>query len=175
MTKNSFLSGFHKSQLLIEDYKRNLHDEAKNISKIQERPVSLDVYWRKHRRVFCCDYPVAKLDYASVDHFWRVSAKDGLIAACMPLVTIVLNGVLGDMAKARSLFSGVGKTRSPGCRSFTVLMHTDPRIDVSQFEGKTWFATEVSKRSNTSLVSRCIKDAHQSLLVSEGHRLLLAD
>ena len=79
----------------------------------------------------------AQLNYTSVEHFWqRISAKDGLIAACMPLVTIILDGVLGDVAKARLVFWR-WKNPLPGCRAFTVLMNTDPRIDVQRI--RTFF------------------------------------
>jgi hypothetical protein len=114
----------------------------------------------------------AKLDYASVDHFWqRVSAKDGLIAACMPWVTIILNGVLGDMAKARLVFWR-WKNPLPGCRSFTVLMHTDPRIDVSNLKAKHGSLPRSPKDQNI-LWFQMYKKHADSLTVSEGHRLYL--
>src|SRR5580700_3528744 len=39
---------------------------------------------------------------SSIDHFWqRVTTKDGIIAACIPILAIVLSGVLSDAGKAR--------------------------------------------------------------------------
>lgn len=113
-----------------------------------------------------------KLDYASVDHFWqRVSAKDGFIAACMPLATIILNGVLGDLAKARLVFWR-WKNPLPGCRAFTVLMHTDPRIDVPTLKAKHGSLPRSPKDQNV-LWFQMYKRHAESLTVSEGHRLYL--
>lgn len=67
---------------------------------------------------------------SSVEDFWRrVSAKDGIITASIPLIAIVLSGVLSDTAKARLVFWR-WRNPLPGCRAFTELLHTDPRIDV---------------------------------------------
>ena len=45
-----------------------------------------------------------RLTYTSVEHFWqKVSAKDGLIAICIPLVTVVLNKVMPAWAVIVSL------------------------------------------------------------------------
>jgi hypothetical protein len=42
---------------------------------------------------------------SSIDHFWeRVTTKDGIIAACIPILAIVLSGVLSDSGKARLVF-----------------------------------------------------------------------
>jgi len=114
----------------------------------------------------------AKLDYASVDHFWHlVSARDGFIAACMPLATIILNGVLGDLAKARLVFWR-WKNPLPGCRAFTVLMHTDPRIDVPTLKAKHGSLPRSPKDQNV-LWFQMYKRHAESLTVSEGHRLYL--
>jgi hypothetical protein len=72
----------------------------------------------------------------SIDHFWaRVTAKDGIIAASIPIVAIVLTGVLSDTVKARLVFWRWNYPL-PGCRVFTELAKKDPRIDVALLERK---------------------------------------
>jgi hypothetical protein len=67
---------------------------------------------------------------SSIDHFWqRVTTKDGIIAASIPPLAIVLSGVLSDAGKARLVFWR-WRNPLPGCRAFTELLSTDPRIDV---------------------------------------------
>jgi hypothetical protein len=77
-----------------------------------------------------------QLTMTSVGHFWaRFSVKDGILALCFPLVTIVLNGILGDLSKARLVF---WKWRNPlpGCRAFSDIMCADPRIDAARLRVK---------------------------------------
>jgi hypothetical protein len=63
---------------------------------------------------------------ASIDHFWqRVTTKDGIIAACIPILAIVLSGVLSDAGKARLVFWR-WRNPLPGCRVFTQLIGTEP-------------------------------------------------
>ena len=48
-----------------------------------------------------------QLTAASIDQFWqRLSAEDGLLALCLLLVTIVLNGILGDRLLGRRVHKG---------------------------------------------------------------------
>jgi hypothetical protein len=73
---------------------------------------------------------------SSVDHFWqRVTTKDGIIAASLPILAIVLAGVLNDAGKARLVFWH-WHNPLPGCRAFTQLITTDPRIDVPALKAK---------------------------------------
>jgi len=113
-----------------------------------------------------------QLNYSTVEHFWlKVSAKDGLIAICIPLVTVVLNGLLGDMAKARIVFWR-WQDPLPGCRAFSDLMDTDPRIDVKALHAKYDELPETPKEQN-ALWYRLYKKHAESLTVSEAHRLYL--
>src|SRR5208282_4310181 len=73
---------------------------------------------------------------SSIDHFWqRVTTKDGIIAACIPILAIVLSGVLSDAGKARLVFWR-WQNPLPGCRAFTELIVSDPRIDVAALRKK---------------------------------------
>ena len=114
----------------------------------------------------------AQLTYESVEHFWqRVSAKNGLIALCIPLATVVLNGVLGDVAKARLVFWR-WKNPLPGCRAFSELMNTDPRINVAALKAKHGVFPRSPKDQN-ALWFQIYKKHAEALTVSEGHRVYL--
>lgn len=113
-----------------------------------------------------------QLTYASVEHFWlKVSAKDGLIAICIPLVTVVLNGLLGDLAKARIVFWR-WQDPLPGCRAFTELINADPRIDVNAFKAKHGNPPEDPKQQN-ALWYKFFQKHAESITVSEAHRVYL--
>src|SRR6185437_7031186 len=80
--------------------------------------------------VFLCLLVAKGISQASLDHSWqRVASKNGLIAVVIPVLAIVLAGVLGDAGKARLVFWR-WRNALPGCRAFTKLLATDPRIDV---------------------------------------------
>ena len=86
--------------------------------------------------VFLCLFVGGSLTEASIDHFWhRVTMKGGIIAAGIPIVSIVLAGVLSDAAKARLVFWR-WRYPLPGCRVFTELLNTDPRLDVPTLKKK---------------------------------------
>lgn len=113
-----------------------------------------------------------KLDYASVDHVWhRISTKDGLLVACMPLLTVVLNGVLGDIAKARVIFWR-WKNPLPGCRAFSVLMQADPRINVAALKARHGTLPRSPKEQNV-LWFQLYKKNSGEITVTESHRLYL--
>lgn len=70
-------------------------------------------------------------DSASIAHSWsQVTAKNGIIAVSIPLITIILAGLLNDISKARLVF---WKWRHPlpGTRVFSDLISTDSRIDLT--------------------------------------------
>jgi hypothetical protein len=112
------------------------------------------------------------LDYSSVQHFWqRISAKNGFIGACMPLLVVVLNGILGDAAKARLVFWRWNNPL-PGCRAFSALMHADPRIDVDRLKEKHAPLPRAAKEQN-ALWFKLYKKHSASIIVSDSHRLYL--
>jgi hypothetical protein len=72
----------------------------------------------------------------SISQTWsQVSAKNGVIAVCIPIVVIILNGVLGDTMKARLVFWRF-QNPLPGCRAFSALVASDPRIDSKALTAK---------------------------------------
>jgi hypothetical protein len=67
---------------------------------------------------------------SSVEHLWEgITKKNGIIAAIIPILAIFLSGALSDIGKARLVFWR-WHNPLPGCRAFTELVRTDPRIDL---------------------------------------------
>jgi hypothetical protein len=109
---------------------------------------------------------------ASIDHFWqRVTTKDGIIAACIPILAIVLSGVLSDAGKARLVFWR-WRDPLPGCRVFTQLIGTDPRIDVPALRSKHGDFPSDPQAQN-SLWFRLYKQHRTTPLVWEAHKIYL--
>lgn len=108
----------------------------------------------------------------SIDHFWQhLAAKDGLLALCFPLVTIVLNGVLGDLGKARLVFWR-WRDPLPGCRAFSIIMARDPRIDVARLHVKLNSVPSEPKEQN-ALWYRLYKAHMDKQTILEAHRYYL--
>ncbi len=113
-----------------------------------------------------------QLSGSSLEHFWqRVSAKDGLVAICVPLAAVVLNGLLGDLAKTRLVFWR-WQNPLPGCRAFSELMGTDPRIAIEVLKTKCGRLPEDPKEQN-ALWYQLYKKHTASVTVIEAHRAYL--
>ena len=109
---------------------------------------------------------------SSIDHFWqRVTTKDGIIAASIPLLAIVLTGVLSDAGKARLVFWR-WHNPLPGCRVFTELVNTDPRIDVPALRMKHGDFPQDPREQN-ALWYRLYKGHKTIPLVWEAHKIYL--
>jgi len=65
----------------------------------------------------------------------QVSAKSGIIAVFIPIAVIVLSGVISDTMKARLVFWR-WRNPLPGCRAFSALMESDPRINAKVLAAK---------------------------------------
>jgi hypothetical protein len=109
---------------------------------------------------------------SSIDHFWeRVTTKDGIIAACIPILAIILSGVLSDAGKARLVFWR-WRNPLPGCRIFTDLIGTDPRIDVPALRKKQGEFPQDPQAQN-ALWFRLYKQHKTSPLVWKAHKIYL--
>ena len=112
------------------------------------------------------------LTQASVDQFWqRVTAKDGIVAAVIPILAIVLAGVIGDTGKARLVFWR-WRNPLPGCRVFSVLLHTDSRIDVDALKAVVGTFPEDAAGQN-ALWYRLYKKHGSKNTVLEAHKVYL--
>lgn len=123
-----------------------------------------------------------QLTAASIDHFWqRLSAKDGFLAICFSLVTIVINGILGDLGKARLVFWR-WRNPLPGCRAFTAIMVTDPRIDVARLRERVNPIPSEPKEQNAAWYhlykahtdKQTILEAHKAYLLTRDMAVLAA-
>lgn len=109
---------------------------------------------------------------SSIDHFWgRVTTKDGIIAASIPILAIVLSGVLGDAGKVRLVFWR-WRNPLPGCRVFTELVSTDPRIDAGALRWKHGEFPQDPKAQN-ALWYRMYKAHKATPLVWQAHKIYL--
>lgn len=109
---------------------------------------------------------------SSIEHFWqRVTAKDGIIAAGIPLLAIVLSGTLSDLAKARLVFWR-WRHPLPGCRAFTELLNTDPRIDVPALRKKLG-ELPADPQAQNALWYRLYNGQSTDVRISEAHRIYL--
>jgi len=109
---------------------------------------------------------------SSIDHLWKgVTAKNGVIAACIPLLTIVLGGLVADQMKARLVFWR-WRNPLPGCRVFTELIPNDTRIDLSALKKKYGELPCDPKEQNT-LWYRVYKKHSGNVIVTEAHKNFL--
>jgi len=115
---------------------------------------------------------LGKIDYDSINDFWhKVKAKDSFIAAAIPIVSILLNGLLGDQMKARLVFWR-WKNPLPGCRAFSDLIRKDPRININNLKGRLGSFPRSPKDQN-SLWFKLYRKHSESLVVSDSHRIYL--
>jgi hypothetical protein len=106
---------------------------------------------------------------SSIEHLWKgITTRDGIIATCIPLLTIVLSGLLGDQAKARLVFWH-WHNPLPGCRVFTDLIGNDARIDVLALRKKHGEFPRDPKEQN-ALWYRLYKKHTGNVVVTEAHR-----
>ena len=113
-----------------------------------------------------------KADLASLNEIWsQITIKDGIVAAGLPVLAVVMTGVLGDIAKARIVFWRI-RTPLPGCRAFSHLMLQDPRIDVAALTAKLGELPGDGHQQN-SLCYRLYKKHCDKLTIEQAHRAYL--
>ncbi|MBI5101570.1 MAG: hypothetical protein HZB33_07040 [Nitrospirae bacterium] len=108
----------------------------------------------------------------SIYDWWQqLNKKDGLVAILFPLATIVLNGIIGDTGKARLVF---WKWRNPlpGCRAFSVIMNSDPRIDVQRLRSKL-IPIPIDPNEQNAVWYRYYKIHASKQTILEAHRVYL--
>lgn len=108
----------------------------------------------------------------SIDQLWKsITKKDGVIAVLMPLLTIILSGLFSDTAKARLVFWR-WRHPLPGCRVFTELIGSDPRIDVPTLRKKHGEFPQNPDAQNALWYS-LYKKHSGSIVICEAHRIYL--
>lgn len=122
--------------------------------------------------VFLCLLIGKTLTESSIDHFWhRVTMRNGIFAVAIPILAIVLSGVLGDRGKVRLVFWR-WKNPLPGCRVFSELLKTDPRIDLPALRSKLGELPRGAHAQNALWFS--IYRRHSAApRISESHRIYL--
>jgi hypothetical protein len=109
---------------------------------------------------------------SSIDQFWkRITTRGGFFAACVPLISIVLTGFISELNKGRLVFWR-WRNPLPGCRAFTHLMKTDPRVDVPALKKKLGNLPRNAQAQNALWYS-LYKKHRESLEVLEAHRIYL--
>ncbi|HEY2917389.1 MAG TPA: hypothetical protein VGK77_00200 [Candidatus Binatia bacterium] len=108
----------------------------------------------------------------AVDQSWRqLTAKDGLLAAIMPVLAIVLGGVLSDTWKARLVFWR-WRDPLPGCRVFSDLLATDYRVNKTALADKLGEYPREADKQN-ALWFTLYKKHGGVLIVLESHKTYL--
>jgi hypothetical protein len=139
-----------------------------------ENTVPLTLFVTLNLCVFLMVYLGSTFTYSSFDNIWqKFSAKDGFLVLCVPLMAVILTGFFNDVAKARLVFFR-WIDPLPGCRVFSEMLQTDPRIQVDVLKKKygefpqrpneqnaLWYSI-YKKYSNNALV----KDAHKLYLLT---------
>jgi hypothetical protein len=125
-----------------------------------------------HFAIFLSLFVSKQMTAQSVDHFWKqITAKGSVIAACMPIFGIVLSGILGDQGKARIVFWR-WRDPLPGCRVFSKLTSTDPRINADTIKSKHGKLPRDSKAQN-ALWYKIYTKHQDNIMVRESHKAYL--
>ena len=113
-----------------------------------------------------------QLGGGALESFWhRITAKDGIVAAGIPLLAIVLSGVFSDQNKARLVFWR-WRHPLPGCRVFTQLIETDPRINVPALKNRLGAFPRAPQAQN-ALWYQLYKARQKAVTVFQAHRVYL--
>jgi len=119
--------------------------------------------------VFLCLLVGKALTESGVDYFWhRVTMKDGIFVAAVPLIAIVFSGVLGDTWKARLVFWR-WTDPLPGCRVFSELLARDPRLDAPALKKRLGEFPNAPQEQN-ALWFKLYRKHSGALRVLEAHR-----
>lgn len=107
-----------------------------------------------------------------LNNVWkRITYTDGIIAAGLPICVLLLNGILSDKAKAVLVFWRF-KNPLPGCRAFSMLMLSDPRIDVNSLK-KRLGKLPTDPMEENRLWYRLYRKHETKATVMEAHKVYL--
>lgn len=111
-------------------------------------------------------------DLASLNAIWsQLTLKDGIAAAALPILAVILAGVLGDTGKARIVFWRLWNPL-PGCRAFSRFVHEDPRINGEVLMAKLGeFPAE--PRQQNALWYKLYKLQAEKMTIVQAHKVYL--
>ena len=104
-------------------------------------------------------------------YFDDFTAKDGMVAALVPIIVFVLNGLLSADIKSIIVFWRA-KNPLPGSRVFTELGPKDARIDMNRLE-QIVGTIPIEPKDQNSLWYRHYKIHQECLIVKTAHRHFL--
>lgn len=104
-------------------------------------------------------------------HIAQLQARDSLFCFLTPLVLTIACGLLPASLKAVLVFCRI-KDALPGCRAFTKLAKSDPRIDESRLRTKL-DKSPVSPREENAAWYRLYKTVQDRVTVREAHKQFL--
>jgi hypothetical protein len=153
--------------------KKSNNDETSKQPYLKgKNTVQLCIFVSANLAVFFALFVSDVFSMTSIDQSWdHVTAKDGLIAAMIPILSIVLTGVFSDTWKARLVFWR-WRHPLPGCRVFTELLATDTRIDQSRLAKKLG-AYPMNADEQNALWFSIYKKYRNMPAVLESHKIYL--
>jgi len=100
--------------------------------------------------------------------FKEFNAKDEIIIALLPVLTLVFTGLISSENKARLVYWRL-KNALPGHRVFSTLVKRDSRIDIQNLNRKMGGLPQEPKEQNIKWYS-IYKQYSESITVKEEHR-----
>lgn len=112
-------------------------------------------------------------DLTWLESIWKtIASKTGVIAATIPLITLVLNNLIPSSWKAVIVFWRC-KHPLPGCRAFSDLAKKDPRIDLSAIKCSHQGAFPRSPEKQNALWYQIYLKHADNPAVADSHRVFL--
>lgn len=115
----------------------------------------------------------AQFALSSVEHYYQIISEKngGMMVLCLPAIAIILNGILGDTAKARLVF---WKWRDPlpGSRAFSRIILKDQRIDRNSM-GRKISPFPIEAHEQNAIWYHIYKIHADKITVMESHKTYL--
>ena len=122
--------------------------------------------------LFWCVLFGREIELGTINILWKqILTKDGVIAALVPVITIVCNGLLNSRIKVSLIFWRF-KNALPGCRVFTDIAKKDQRIDMKELERRLGSLPDDPTEQNIQWY-KLYKKHKNSLSVMESHKKYL--
>jgi hypothetical protein len=117
--------------------------------------------------------------YNGPDNFWEnirlciinLKTKDSLFFFGTPIILTIVNGLISPSVKAILVFWHI-RNALPGCRVFSSLIQSDPRIDVLALQSKLGSLPILPREQNTKWF-QLYEEVKDTLIVKESHKAFL--